>query len=126
MKRYILPLVIIAPLLGAWSCANKEPASNHEEAIKAIYAIETGYAAVNATVLAYDKLPLCPTAALCRTQATTVTLGKALDTAETIIFAAEQLIKEHPEIDAAAVLDGAQKALNTTQVILTTYNVKVQ
>jgi len=124
IKRTLLGLALLMPL-GAWSCTTAEAPTN-SRALQSIYALQVANTTADTAILAYDELALCaPVAPVspCSDPKVVASLGKAEDSAEKVLDAAEKVIRANPALDATALIAGAQAALDVVKQILTSYNI---
>lgn len=107
-------LVLVALLLA--SC---------QSAPRNVYAARASYdASVLAPAAHYSQLPTCPAAPICKDPAVVVQLQKADQAALAALDAAEELVRNHPQVDATAAIDAANQAIAAAIKIITTYGVK--
>lgn len=85
---------------------------------------EAGYTAVLQAASQYVALPRCPEAKpICSDQSVVDAIRPAANSADSTVQAAEDLIRNHPAIDAQFAVDAAQAAIKSLTAVLTTYHV---
>lgn len=91
----------------------------------AFYKAEAGYTAALVLVADYTALPRCGDGApsVCSDQNAVDQMRKAANMADMNIQNAEDLIRNHPELDASFAMDAADKALLSLDAIMATYHV---
>jgi hypothetical protein len=121
-----LALLLTAGLALA-ACADKPPATD-------VFGIRAGYdAAVLVPMSAYAQLPPCATAPaappaagaapVCADPNVLAQLAKADTAAKAALDAAEDVVRNHPELDSAAAIAAATDAITAATTILATYNI---
>lgn len=114
--------LLIASLFFVTACAgNGDPET-------VVFQTRTGYTSLLVAAVQYESLPRCPetTDKLCSDPGIVEILRKADDTAKAALDAAENTVRNHPEIDADFAVAAAQNAVEALRVILTTYNLMGQ
>lgn len=123
MKRLlVISLLAVAPLFAG--CAGQTGA---QTPATVLYQARSLYdAAVLAPSAHYAQLPACPQpdGQPCHQPEVLAELQKADYAAEVALDAAEEVVKNHPELDASAALDAAQSAIEAAQKIAGRYGIK--
>lgn len=111
--------ISVAVALTLTACAG---AFNSPE--KAVYQIRSGYTTLLVAAVQYESLVRCPetTEKLCSDPGVVDILRKADTTAEAALDAAEDTVRNHPEIDGEFAVAAAENAVEAFRTILTTYN----
>jgi hypothetical protein len=109
----------LALTLSAYGCASTPGDRN-----AAFFKAEAGYTAVLQAASQYVALPRCPEAKpICSDQAVVDAIRPAANSADATVQSAEDLIRNHPDIDAQFAIDAATAAVQSLSTILTTYHV---
>jgi len=93
------------------------------------YKAEAGFTAILQAAAAYVGLPRCelPEAPkVCSKQAVVDQIRPAANSAQATIMAAEDTIRNHPDVDASFAVSAAQNAAQALSVILSQYSIGVQ
>lgn len=122
-KLPIIGLVLVLPLLGAWSCSS---GTQNTSPSNIVFMTRTGYdATVFAPFHAYAILPDCATHPQpCSKTDVIQNLDKLNKTALAALDAAEDTVTKHKEIDAQFAIAAANNAIKAIQTAMTTYGVK--
>lgn len=91
---------------------------------KSVYQIRSGYTTLLVAAVQYESLVRCPetTEKLCSDPKVVDILRKADTTAEAALDAAEDTVRNHPEINGEFAVAAAENAVEAFRTILTTYN----
>lgn len=93
------------------------------------YKAEAGYTAALQAAAAYVGLPRCEAAnapKVCSKQAVVDQIRPAANSAQATVLAAEDTIRNHPDIDASFAVAAAQNAAQALGVVLGQYSIGVK
>lgn len=109
----------LALTLSAYGCASKT-----EDVNAAFFKAEAGYTATLQLAANYVALPRCPQAApVCSEQSVVDAIRPAANSADATVQSAEDLIRNHKDIDASFAVDAAMAAIKSLVNVLTAYHV---
>jgi hypothetical protein len=97
----------------------------HNISPAAVYKMEASYTAAMVGLAAYRQLPFCPeNAPLCQKKSVARTLSAADAHALKALRDLEAFAREHPKLDATALIVGAQLAISNAEGLAEQYGVK--
>lgn len=113
--KYLILLAAVA-LSG---CADRQSTASD------FFKADAGYTATLQAAAAYTSLPRCGEGAptICSKQDVVVQIRKAANAADATVQAAEDTIRQHPDIDASFAIAAAQNAMQALTVILQQYSI---
>ena len=96
-----------------------------KDPVQTVFDLRVGFDTAMGAAVSYAKLPDCGSSpAPCSNHAAVVQIDKAKTAALAALDAAEDTVRNHPTMDATAVLATAENGVTALQTILTTYGVQ--
>lgn len=113
-------MILFALSLSLYACA-----SSQSDRTTAFFKAEAGYTAVLQAASQYVALPRCISGgtAICSDQKVVDAIRPAANSADATVQAAEDLIRNHPDLDSQFAIDAATAAISSLTKILGTYHI---
>lgn len=88
---------------------------------KSVFQTRSGYVTLLTAAVQYESLPRCPAEPVCSDPDVVDIMRKADLTAKSALDAAENTVRNHPEINGEFAVAAAQNAVEAMRQILVTY-----